>query len=127
MKSIATDDAPRPRGHYSQAMVHEGVVYVAGQLPIDPAHPDRLPGDIRHQTNQVLDNLSAILQAAGSDLGCLLQVTIYLTDLDLWGEVNAVYAARLGAHRPARAVVPVASLHGEFQVEIQAIAAVRST
>lgn len=126
MKIIETERAPMPRGHYSQAIVHQGVVYVAGQLPIDPADPSRLPGDIRAQTGQVLDNLSAILQAAGSDLGSLLQVTIYVTDLDLWGEVNAVYAARLGSHRPARAVVPVSTLHRGFQVEIQAIAAVRS-
>ena len=126
MKSVETDRAPMPRGHYAQAIVHRGVVYVAGQLPIDPAHPERPPGDIRSQTEQVLDNLSAILQAAGSDLGSLLQVTIYVTDLDLWGEVNAVYAARLGAHRPARAVVPVAALHRGFKVEIQATAAVRS-
>ena len=125
MKSIETDRAPLPRGHYSQAIVHQGVVYVAGQLPIDPAHPDRLPGDIRSQTEQVLDNLSAILQAAGSDFGGLLQVTIYVTDLELWGEVNAVYAARLGPHKPARAVVPVAALHRGCQVEIQAIAALR--
>ncbi|MFI5209599.1 MAG: RidA family protein [Gemmatimonadales bacterium] len=126
MKIIETERAPMPRGHYSQAIVHQGVVYVAGQLPIDPADPSRPPGDIRAQTGQVLDNLSAILQAAGSDLGSLLQVTIYVTDLDLWGEVNAVYAARLGSHRPARAVVPVSTLHRGFQVEIQAIAAVLS-
>ncbi len=126
MKSIETDRAPMPRGHYAQAIVHRGVVYVAGQLPIDPAHPDHPPGDVRGQTEQVLNNLSAILQAAGSDLGHLLQVTIYVTDLELWGEVNAVYAARLGSHRPARAVVPVTTLHRGFQVEIQAIAAVRS-
>jgi 2-iminobutanoate/2-iminopropanoate deaminase len=126
VKTIETDHAPMPRGHYSQAIVHQGVVYVAGQLAIDPARPDRPPGDIRSQTGQVLENLSAILQAAGSDLGHLLQVTIYVTDLDLWGEVNAVFAARLGAHRPARAVVPVAALHRGFLVEIQAIAAIRS-
>lgn len=126
MKIIETVHAPMPRGHYAQAIVHGGVVYVAGQLPIDPAYPDRPAGDIRSQTEQVLENLSAILQAAGSDLGNLLQVTIYVTDLDLWGEVNAVYAARLGGHRPARAVVPVAALHRGFQVEIQAIAAVQA-
>jgi len=125
VKSIETDRAPLPRGHYTQAIVHQGLVYVAGQLPIDPGHPDRPPGDIRAQTRQVLDNVDAILRAAGSDLSHLLQVTVYVTDLALWAEVNEVYAARLGEHRPARAIVPVTSLHRGFLVEIQAIAAVR--
>jgi 2-iminobutanoate/2-iminopropanoate deaminase len=125
MKPIETGEAPLARGHYSQAVVHDGLVYVAGQLPIDPARPDAPPGDIRAQTRQVLDNVEAILHAAGSDLSQLLQVTVYVTDLSLWAEVNEVYGARLGLHRPARAIVPVAALHRGFQVEIQAIAAVR--
>jgi 2-iminobutanoate/2-iminopropanoate deaminase len=125
MKPIETGEAPLARGHYSQAVVHDGLVYVAGQLPIDPARPDAPPGDIRAQTRQVLDNVEAILHAAGSDLSHLLQVTVYVTDLSLWAEVNEVYGARLGLHRPARAIVPVAALHRGFQVEIQAIAAVR--
>jgi 2-iminobutanoate/2-iminopropanoate deaminase len=125
MKPIETGEAPLARGHYSQAVVHDGLVYVAGQLPIDPARPDAPPGDIRAQTRQVLDNVEAILHAAGSDLSQLLQVTVYVTDLSLWAEVNEVYGARLGLHRPARAIVPVAALHRGFQVEIQAVAAVR--
>jgi 2-iminobutanoate/2-iminopropanoate deaminase len=125
MKPIETGEAPLARGHYSQAVVHDGLVYVAGQLPIDPARPDAPPGDIRAQTRQVLDNVEAILHAAGSDLSHLLQVTVYVTDLSLWAEVNEVYGARLGLHRPARAIVPVAALHRGFQVEIQAVAAVR--
>lgn len=126
MRPVETDKAPLPRGHYSQALVHAGVVYVAGQLPINPTRPDAPPGDIRAQTRQVLDNVDAILHAAGSDLSHLLQVTIYLTDLSLWADVNEVYGERLGSHRPARAIVPVAALHRGFVVEIQAIAAVRA-
>jgi 2-iminobutanoate/2-iminopropanoate deaminase len=122
---VETDRAPIPRGHYAQAVVHQGMVYVSGQLPVDPLQPDQPPGDIGAQTRQVLDNLTAVLEAAGSDLSQLVQVTIYVTDLALWGEVNAVFAARLGEHRPARAVIPIASLHRGFQVEMQAIAAVR--
>ena len=125
MRPIETDKAPLPRGHYSQALVHDGLVYLAGQLPNNPARPDAPPGDIRAQTRQVLDNVEAILQAAGSDLSQLLQVTVYVTDLSLWAEVNEVYGERLGTHRPARAIVPVAALHRGFQVEIQAIAVVR--
>jgi len=126
MRTIRTDLAPAPRGHYTQAVVHQGLVYVAGQLPIDPEHPDRPPGSIREQTIRTLQNVEAILIAAGSELPLLLQVTVYITDLSLWGEVNAAYAEVMGEHRPARAVVPVTSLNKGSQIEIQAIAALRS-
>jgi reactive intermediate/imine deaminase len=126
MRTIRTDLAPAPRGHYAQAVVHQGLVYVAGQLPIDPEHPDRPPGGIREQTIRTLQNVEAILIAAGSELPLLLQVTVYITDLSLWGEVNAAYAEVMGEHRPARAVVPVTSLNKGSQIEIQAIAALRS-
>jgi 2-iminobutanoate/2-iminopropanoate deaminase len=126
MRTIGTDLAPAPRGHYAQAIVHQGLVYVAGQLPIDPEHPDRPPGDIRQQTTRTLQNVEAILIAAGSELSLLLQVTIYITDLALWSQVNEVYAEFLGDHRPARAVVPVPSLNKGSQIEIQAIAALRT-
>lgn len=126
MRTIRTDLAPAPRGHYAQAMVHQGLVYVAGQLPIDPDHPDRPPGSIREQTVRTMQNVEAILIAAGSELPLLLQVTVYVTDLSLWGEVNEAYAEVMGDHRPARAVVPVTSLNKGSQIEIQAIAALRT-
>ncbi|HEX6057986.1 MAG TPA: Rid family detoxifying hydrolase [Gemmatimonadaceae bacterium] len=123
MRPIQTSDAPTPAGHYSQAIVHGGVVYVAGQLPIDPRSPDRTVGTIEEQTEQVLRNVAAILEAAGSGLDRVLQMTVYVSDMALWGRVNATYARVMGAHRPARAVVPVGALHHGYQIEVQAIAA----
>ena len=124
MHAIETRDAPGAAGHYSQAIVHNGVVYVAGQLPIDPANRDRPVGSIEEQTEQTLRNVEAILKAAGSGLDRVLQMTIYISDISLWGGVNVAYARVMGAHRPARAVVPVNELHYGYQIEIQAIAAV---
>ena len=124
MRPIQTSDAPTPAGHYSQAIVHGGVVYVAGQLPIDPRSPDRTVGTIEEQTEQVLRNVAAILEASGSGLDRVLQMTVYVSDMELWGRVNATYARIMGAHRPTRAVVPVGALHHGYQIEVQAIAAV---
>ncbi len=124
MRIISTPDAPTPAGHYSQAVVHGDRVYVAGQLAIDPANPDARRGDAASQTRQALANVDAVLRAAGTDLSRVLQMTIYVTDVELWPAVNEAYASVLGAHRPARAVVPVGPLKSDFLVEIQAIAAI---
>jgi len=123
IKSVLTPNAPAPAGHYSQAIVHNGVVYVAGQLPIDPKTGERKLGSIEEQTEQTLDNIRAILQAAGSDLNRALKMTVYVSDISLWGKVNEVYARVMGDHRPARAVVPVKDLRHGFQIEIEAVAA----
>ena len=123
MRPIQTTDAPVPAGHYSQAITHAGLVYVAGQLPIDPRSPDRTIGSIEEQTEQVLRNVAAVLAAAGSGLDRVLQMTIYVSDMSAWGRVNATYARVMGDHRPARAVVPVGTLHHGYQIEVQAIAA----
>ncbi|MBA3241212.1 MAG: RidA family protein [Acidobacteria bacterium] len=123
IKSIKTPNAPAAGGHYSQAVVHNGLVYVSGQLPINPETGERLLGPIEEQTEQVLRNVEAILRAAGSGLERVLKMTVYVSDISLWAQVNAVYERMLGAHRPARAVVPVGELHYGFQIEIEAIAA----
>ena len=123
MQAIETRDAPTAAGHYSQAIVHNGVVYVAGQLPIDPKDHNRPVGSIEEQTERTLRNLEAILVAAGSGLDRVLQMTIYISDIELWGGVNTAYARVMGSHKPARAVVPVKDLHYGYQIEIQAIAA----
>jgi 2-iminobutanoate/2-iminopropanoate deaminase len=126
MQSIQTQNAPTAAGHYSQAIVHNGLVYVAGQLPIDPNDKNKPVGSIEEQTEQTLRNLEAILTAASSGLDQVLQMTIYVSDISLWGGVNTAYAKVMGAHKPARAVVPVKDLHYGYQIEIQAIAATRS-
>ena len=123
LKSVVTTNAPAPAGHYSQAIVHDGIVYVSGQLGIDPADRERKVGSIEEQTEQVLQNIREILRAAGSDLDRVLKMTVYVSDMSLWGTVNAVYSRIMGDHRPARAVVPTKELHSGFQVEIDAIAA----
>ena len=124
MQAIETRDAPTAAGHYSQAIVHNGLVFVAGQLPTDPKdRNNRTVGSIEEQTERTLRNVEAILVAAGSSLERVLQMTIYISDIELWGGVNAAYARVMGAHKPARAVVPVKDLHYGYQIEIQAIAA----
>ena len=124
MHSISTPSAPTPAGHYSQAIVHNGCVYVAGQLPIKPGQKEHRVGTIEEQTAQVFANVSAVLTAAGSSLARALQVTVYVSDMELWGRFNAAYATIMGDHRPARAVVPVNALHYDYHIEVQVIAAV---
>ena len=123
MHPVLTPNAPNPAGHYSQAIVHGGLVYVAGQLPIDPSTRERTVGSMAEQTERTLRNVEAILVAAGSSLDRVLQMTVYISDISQWGEVNSTYARIMGDHRPARAIVPVKELHYGFQIEIQAIGA----
>lgn len=129
MRLVQTDLAPAPGGHYSQAVVHGDTVYVAGQLPIDPERLDAPPGDAETQMRRAMANVRAILEAAGSGLDRVLQMTIYVSGIEHWGTVNRVYAEVMGDHRPARAVVPVGELHYGYVVEIQAVGAIegRST
>ena len=124
MKRVVTINAPQPAGHYSQAMVHNDIVYISGQLPIVPETGEKILGSIEEQTAQVLKNLSAILKAAKSDLNRVLKTTVYVSDISLWDKVNTVYREFFGKHRPARAVVPTRDLHFGFQIELEAIAAV---
>ncbi len=124
IKFIQTPNAPAPGGHYSQATVHNGLVFVAGQLSIDPITRKRKLGSIEEQTEQALNNVSEILKAAGSDLNHVLKMTVYVADINLWERVNPVYARVLGEHRPARAIIPTGELHYGFLIEIEAIAVV---
>ena len=127
MHSISTPEAPTPAGHYSQAIVHNGCVYVAGQLPIAPGQKEHHVGTIEEQTAQVFANIAAVLRAADSDLSRMLQVTVYVSDMELWGRFNTAYAKLMGDHRPARAVVPVNALHYGYHIEVQVIAAVNES
>lgn len=122
---IRTDRAPLPAGHYSQATVCGGLVHVAGQLAIDPKTGERNLGPAGDQTERVLRNIEAILEAAGSDFGHVLKMTVYVADIEHWAAVNEAYARVLGEHRPARAIVPTKALHHGFLVEIDAVAVTR--
>jgi len=123
IRKIRTEQAPAPVGHYSQAVVYGGLVFVAGQLPIVPETGEKLTGPIEEQTRQVMKNVAAILEASGSSLDRVLKVTIYIPDMELFGRVNRVYSEFFGDHKPARAVVPSRELLAGFQIEVEAIAA----
>ncbi len=122
-KSIFTPDAPAPRGFYSQAIQAGPFLYIAGQLPLDP-QGNMVGGPVAAQATQALRNIEAILLAAGGTLANLVQVTIYITDIAHWPEVNTVYESLLASVPvpPARAVVPVNPRHYDALIEIQATA-----
>jgi reactive intermediate/imine deaminase len=127
MKPVSTTAAPAARGHYSQAIVHGGLVYVAGQLPGVPDDPDRHLESFEAQARQVLANVAAILEASGSSLQHVVKATVYIADVSHWPAFNAIYAEALGDHRPARTVVPVPGLHYGYLVEMDVIAALRGS
>ena len=121
-QTIATPNAPRAIGPYSQAVIAGGLVHCSGQIAIDPTSGEFLAGDVRAQTERVLDNLAAILRAADMDFRDIVRAGIFLTDLQDFGTVNACYGARFSADPPARATVQVAGLPRGVLVEIDAIA-----
>src|SRR6478672_4110101 len=123
IKRISTPNAPKPAGHYSQGVVYNGLVFVSGQLSIDPQTGQKKLGSIEEQTEQALTNVHEILKAAGSDWDRVLKMTVFVADINLWEAVNKVYMRILGEHRPARAVIPTGPLHYGFLIEIEAVAA----
>jgi 2-iminobutanoate/2-iminopropanoate deaminase len=123
-KAIATADAPAAIGPYSQAIVHGGLVYCSGQIALDADTGELIEGDVVTQTHKCLQNLSAVLQAAGSDLSRVLKVSVFLQDLKDFGPVNAVYADYFGPVFPARACIEAARLPKDVLVEIDCVAAV---
>jgi len=125
MEKIKLPNAPSPKGHYSPAVVHNGLIFVSGQLPRDPISGEVETGSIEAQTELALRNVEQILLTANSDLHHVLQMTIYISEMELWDKINEVYARILGEHKPARAIVPVKDLHFDTKIEIQAIAAVK--
>jgi 2-iminobutanoate/2-iminopropanoate deaminase len=124
METVSIPHAPAPGGHYSPGIAHGGFVFVSGQLPVNPLTGAVVgEGDIEAQTEQALRNVEAVLLAGGSSLDQVLSMTVYITGRKYWEQVNAVYARILGAHRPARAVIPVPEIKPGCMIEIQAIAA----
>lgn len=122
---IHTTQAAAAGGHYAQAVLHQGVLYVSGQLPVraDGSHSVDQPFEV--QAAIALDNLMAILGAAGCSPSDLLKVTVYVAGIEHWPAFDRIYAHYLGEHRPARAVVPVPALHHGYLIEIEALARAR--
>ena len=122
MKKIQPAEMGVPKGHYTPGVVANGLVFVSGQLPTDPSTDTLVEGGPEAQMERALRNVELILRAAGSSLDRIVQMTVYITDIEQWGAVNAAYARVMGSHRPTRAVIPVLPLHFDALVEIQAIA-----
>jgi 2-iminobutanoate/2-iminopropanoate deaminase len=122
LRAITTDKAPKAIGPYSQAIAVDELIFCAGQGAIDPATGENRRGDVAAETELTLDNLSAVLAAAGSDLAHVVKSTVFLVDMADFAAMNEVYAKRFGAHRPARSTIGVASLPRGFRVEIECVA-----
>jgi 2-iminobutanoate/2-iminopropanoate deaminase len=119
---VRTNQAPAAIGPYSQAVKIDRLVFVSGQLPIDPATGEMVERDIQAQTRQALKNLEAVLQAAGASLAGAVKTVVFLDNMEDFARMNAVYAEFFGADPPARACVEVARLPKDALVEIEAIA-----
>lgn len=127
MQFIQVPGAPTPAGHYSQAVVSHGLVFISGILPIDLSTGEKFTdADITKQMEVVLANLQQILSAASSSLSRVVRTTVYITDIAYWPTVNTLYAQIFGEHRPARTMVPTGPLHYGFQIELDAVAEVIS-
>jgi 2-iminobutanoate/2-iminopropanoate deaminase len=124
-KQVQTDKAPKAIGPYSQGIIANGFVFCSGQIPIDPATGELNTGSIEDQTRQVLKNLGAVLEAAGSSFDDVVKCTVFLQDMNDFAKMNAVYAEFFKAPSPARAAVQVARLPRDVKVEIEAIALVK--
>ena len=122
LNPVATDKAPKAIGPYSQAIVTDDTVYTAGQVALDPKSGALVGATVVEQTEQVLQNLTAVLAASGSSLGQVVKTTVYLTDMADFAAMNEVYARHFGGHRPARSTVQAAGLPKGARVEIDAIA-----
>ena len=122
MQTVSTENAPGAIGPYSQAVVTGNMVFCSGQIPIDPATGQFVSEDVAEQTEQVLKNLSAVLEAAGSDLGRVVKTTVFLADMNDFSAMNDVYARYFDQNKPARATVQAARLPRDARVEIECIA-----
>lgn len=121
---IHTDQAPQAIGTYSQAVNHNGLVFVSGQIPLEPGSMEMVSGGVEAQITQVFDNLSAICDAAGGSLNDILKLTVFLTDMGNFPQVNAIMEQYFEAPFPARAAVGVAALPKGAEVEMDAVLAV---
>ena len=122
-EAVSTENAPGAIGPYSQAIKANGMVFCSGQIPIDPATGQFVSDNVAAQTEQVLKNLDAVLQAAGSSLGSVVKTTVFLADMNDFAAMNEVYGKFFSDNKPARATVQAARLPRDAKVEIDCIAA----
>ena len=124
LRFVATDGAPKAIGPYSQGVIANGFLYTAGQVALDPATGEVVGADVRAQTERVMQNLAAILKAAGTALPRVVKTTVFLADMGDFPAMNEVYAKHFGEHRPARSTVAVRTLPKNVLVEIDVVALV---
>ena len=122
MDYVATPDAPKAIGPYSQAVKANGVVYTSGQIALDPATGNLVEGSFEDQVHRVMRNLEAVLKAAGSGFDRVLRATVYVTDLENFGALNTIYEQYFGSHKPARTTIQASALPKGSMVEIDLIA-----
>ena len=122
IRSVHSDNAPKAVGPYSQAIVAGDLVFCSGQIPLDPATGQLVEGDIAVQTARALDNLAAVLAAAGSGLAQVVKTTVFLDDINDFAAMNEAYAQRFGQHRPARSTFQVGKLPRGAKIEIECVA-----
>lgn len=124
MKTINTNKAPEALGPYSHAMVVNNLVFTSGQIPLD-TEGNIVSDDVKEQTKQVLDNLSVVLEEAGSDLNSVVKATIFISDMNEFQQINEVYGSYFSEHQPARSCVEVARLPKDVKVEIEVVGKVK--
>lgn len=121
LKTIQTENAPAAIGPYSQAVVAGDLLFASGQIPLDPASGEIVSEDVQQQTRQVLENMKAVVEAAGATMGQVVKITIYIVDMQQFASVNEVYGSYFSAPFPARACVEVSKLPKGVQVEMDAV------
>src|SRR5260370_42328671 len=121
---VATEKAPKAIGPYSQAIVHNGLAYLSGQIPLDPATGQVVDGDITVQTARVMENLKAVLEACGSGLDAVVKTTVYIKEMGEFAKMNEAYGKYFSRNPPARSTVEAARLPRDVRIEVDAIAIV---
>ncbi len=124
MTFVQTDNALKPNGHYSQAIIHDNLIYLSGILPFHKETGSYVEGNLKKQMLVVLDNLDCILQAAGTDKYHVIKTVVYIPDITLWPEANDLYSQYFGPHRPVRSIVPTNTLHFNSNIEMEVIACI---
>ena len=123
MKKISLNYNRKNPGHYSPGIIHNGVLYISGQLPLNPETGEKAEGGLASETKQALSNLDDVLKAANTGRDSVISCRIYVSDINYWDEINEIYRDFFGDHKPARIVVPSGPLHFGCMLEIEAVAA----